>query len=156
MAHPAAKKREAGASRLRASQAEVAQVAVMRAGARLIKEADSFYRFLGLTGGQYNILRILEGAGEPLSQQQIARRLLVSRANVTGLIDRLEEKGLLERCACPDRRVNLICLTAKGRDLLEKSFADVTERCARSMRRLAAPEQHELVRLLRKLEEQQG
>ena len=156
MVNSTARKGEAGASRLKASQAEIAQVAVMRAGARLIKAADAYYRSLGLTGGQYNILRILEGAGEPISQQQIARRLLVSRANVTGLIDRLEEKGLLERCACPDRRVNLICLTAKGFDFLEKSFAEVTERSARAMRRLTAQEQRELVRLLGKLEGEQG
>lgn len=155
MANPAAKKRGGDSSRLKASPAEIAQVAVMRAGAQLMKAADSFYRSLGLTGAQYNILRILEGAEEPISQQQIARRLLVSRANVTSLIDRLEAKGFLDRCACPDRRVNLIQLTPKGFELLEKSFEEVTERSGRLMRRLSAEEQRELLGLLRKLEGQQ-
>lgn len=152
----AAKKKGSAPSRLKASPAEIALVAVMRAGARLMKSADAFYRSLGLTGAQYNILRILEGAGEPISQQQIAWRLLVSRANVTSLIDRLEEKGLLGRCACPDRRVNLIQLTPKGFGLLETSFGEVTAQSARAMRNLTAEEQGELVRLLRKLESQQG
>ncbi|MEE9273708.1 MAG: hypothetical protein V3V62_00175, partial [bacterium] len=53
---------------------EEACYAVMRAGARLFKEADPFYRSLGLTGVQYNLLRVIEAAEEALPQQEIARR----------------------------------------------------------------------------------
>ena len=148
----AALKREKIPSRLKAHPSEVALVAVIRAGARLLKLAESLYPPLELTGAQYNVLRILEGAGEPIPQQEIADRLLVSRANVTGLLDKLEAKGLIERLPCEDRRVNMVRLTAGGFGLLEKSFGVVTENSVKAMSGLTRDEQKTLVRLLEKLE----
>jgi DNA-binding MarR family transcriptional regulator len=125
----------------------------MRVGAQLLKSAEHFYTSLKLTGAQYNVLRILEGAGEAIPQQEIADKLLVSRANVTGLLDKLEAKGLLERLPCEDRRVNMIQLTAGGFGLLEKSFPEVTENSIQAMSCLTTDEQKTLVRLLEKLKD---
>lgn len=146
-------KREQNPSRLKAHPSEIALVTVIRAGARLLKSAESFYTSLDLTGAQYNVLRILEGAGEPIPQQEIADKLLVSRANVTGLLDKLEAKGLIERLSCDDRRVNMIRLTAKGFGLIEKSFPEVTKNSIQFMNGLTKDEQKTLVRLLDKLED---
>ena len=146
------KQKETDPSRLKAHPAEIALVAVLRAGGKISKFTEELYRGLGLTGAQYNVLRILEGAGEPLPQQEIAKRLLVSRANVTGLLDKLEAKGMAERLSCDDRRVNLIQLTGRGFDLLKKSFREVTENSIKTMGTLTKDEQRQLVRYLEKLE----
>ncbi len=147
-----AKQNKTDSSRLKAHSAEIALVAVLRAGEKLSKFTGELYRNLGLTGAQYNVLRILEGAGEPLPQQEIAKRLLVSRANVTGLLDKLEAKGLVERLSCDDRRVNMIRLVGRGFDLLKKSFEEVTQNSIVAMETLTKDEQRQLVRLLEKLE----
>ena len=64
---------------LPATAAERVYVNVMRLGDGFQKQDDAFFRPYGLTSAQYNVLRIVEGAGEPLPQREIAARLLVSR-----------------------------------------------------------------------------
>jgi MarR family 2-MHQ and catechol resistance regulon transcriptional repressor len=130
---------------------EVVLVTVIQAGDRVLKAFDAFFRPFGLTDAQYNVLRILEGAKEPLSQQALAKRLLVSRANVTSLIDKLEAQGLVQRCACEDRRVKLIQLTERGLAFVEETFAALQQICAALMRPFSPAEQRELYRLLHKL-----
>ena len=70
-----------------------------------------------LTGPQSSILRTLAQYG-PLSSASLSRRLYVTPSNVTGIIDRLEKKGLVKRARKEgDRRVALITLTEKGTEL---------------------------------------
>ena len=99
--------------------AEQALLKLMRVGDRLWRESDERFGQWGLTDNHYNVLRILNGAGEPLSQIEIGRRMLSSRANVTKLIDLLEEKKLAKRLACGDRRVKLIELSETGVQFIE-------------------------------------
>jgi MarR family 2-MHQ and catechol resistance regulon transcriptional repressor len=141
----------AGEARLGFNLDEEARYAVMNAGARLFKGADPFYRALGLTGVQYNVLRVLEAAEESLSQQEIARRILASRANVTNLIDQLEAKGLIRRGPCEDRRVKRVSLTPEAEALLVSSYADVLEINADMMENLTTEEKETLLALIRKL-----
>ena len=55
---------------------------------------------------------------QPLSMGELAERLLCDASNVTGIVDRLESRGLVERQADPDdRRVRRLVLTADGREL---------------------------------------
>jgi DNA-binding MarR family transcriptional regulator len=74
-----------------------------------------------LSLGAFNALMILsrfEEQGCPM--HELGELLLVSRANITGLADCLERRGLVERIASPgDRRVRLVRLTKAGRKLLE-------------------------------------
>ncbi|QEH35686.1 putative HTH-type transcriptional regulator [Aquisphaera giovannonii] len=71
----------------------------------------------GTTLAQFDALMTL-CLGEGLTQQDLAERLLVTKANVVGLIDRMEAAGLVERRPDPDdRRVNRIYLTVAGRRL---------------------------------------
>jgi MarR family 2-MHQ and catechol resistance regulon transcriptional repressor len=76
----------------------------------------------GLSPAAFNVLMILsrnEGRGCPM--HELGEVLLVSRANVTGLVDCLERKNLVERVADPaDRRVRLVSITEAGQKLLEK------------------------------------
>ncbi|GBC59188.1 MarR family transcriptional regulator [Desulfonema ishimotonii] len=74
-------------------------------------------RRFGLTGPQGNVLRTLIQHG-PLSSAELSRKLFVTPSNMTGIIDRLENKGLIERVRKQgDRRVILIRLTEKGMQL---------------------------------------
>ena len=83
----------------------------------------------GLTGPQSLVLRLLIKKGA-LSSADLSRRMYVSPSNITGIIDRLEKKGLVERTRKQgDRRVALITLTKSGQKLgkilpdpIEKKF----------------------------------
>ena len=78
---------------------------------------------LGLSVPQFDLLSTLTEQ-EGLSQQELAERLYVTKGNVSGLLDRMVEAGLVERRAIPgDRRSNALYLTGKGRDLAEKGIA---------------------------------
>ncbi len=83
-----------------------------------IRFARLFRRF-GLTPQQYNILRILRGEGNPLPILEIASRMITVVPGITGLIDRLEAAGLVQRKRCDsDRRVVYVCITEKAGSLL--------------------------------------
>ncbi len=77
----------------------------------------SLLRPLELTVAQFDALANLY-VGDGITQQQLAEHLLVTKGNVTGLLNRLSERGLVERRIHPrDRRANTVFLTAKGRAL---------------------------------------
>ena len=81
----------------------------------------------GLTGSQSMVLRSLIHNG-PLSSADLSRKLFVTPSNITGVIDRLEKKGLVERIRKQgDRRVSLITLTETGAEL-SKSLPDPIEK----------------------------
>ncbi|MDE1920880.1 MAG: MarR family transcriptional regulator [Candidatus Omnitrophica bacterium] len=75
----------------------------------------------GITRAGFNVLRILSRSpSKACKQNEISQLMLVSRANITGLVDSLSRKGLVERISDPyDRRVNRIKLLPKGEKLLE-------------------------------------
>jgi DNA-binding MarR family transcriptional regulator len=78
---------------------------------------------LGLSIPQFDLLSTLTEQ-EGLSQQELAQRLYVTKGNVSGLLDRMVEAGLVERRAIPgDRRSNALHLTVKGRALAERGIA---------------------------------
>jgi MarR family 2-MHQ and catechol resistance regulon transcriptional repressor len=82
----------------------------------------------------------------------VQRKILLSSGGVTYTIDRLAEKGLIERKECPtDRRARYATLTAKGRDLIEEIFPEHAELIEQVMSGLSAREQEEATLLLRKL-----
>lgn len=75
----------------------------------------------GITRAGFNVLRILSRSqSKSCKQNEISQLMLVSRANITGLVDSLFRKGLVERISDPnDRRVNMIKILPKGEKLLE-------------------------------------
>jgi DNA-binding MarR family transcriptional regulator len=95
----------------------------------LLRTADRVRRFLSrhlesedLTFQQYNVLRILRGAGpDGLPTLEIAARMIEEAPGVTRLLDRLEAKGLAKRVRCPrDRRQVLCTATPAALALLAK------------------------------------
>jgi MarR family transcriptional regulator, organic hydroperoxide resistance regulator len=87
----------------------------------------------GLAPRQAHLLRLLE-PDEPLPMSRVACALRCDPSNVTGIVDRLEEHGLIERRAAPDdRRVKMLALTPEGarvRDRIRKAWLEPPEAIA--------------------------
>ncbi len=100
-------------------------VQTLRTASTLVRESRRLFRPHGLTAAQFNVLNILAGAPEGLSQTELGGILVVDRSNVTGLIDRMERAGWVRRADVPgDRRSYRVRLTAGGRRLWERAQAD--------------------------------
>jgi DNA-binding MarR family transcriptional regulator len=123
----------------------------------LIRTADLVRRVVGrvlepydITVQQYNVLRILRGAGEQgLPTLEIGERMVEHAPGVTRLLDRLEAKGLVRRQRCPEDRRQVLCwLTPGGTELVEKLDEPVDSADADAVAMLAPEDQERLLRLL--------
>jgi len=86
-----------------------------------MEKAKRFFEKADLTMQQYNILRILRGAGKPLSTLQIRQRMLDKMSDTSRIVDRLVKKGLVEKVTCKnDRRLVDVTISEKGLALLQK------------------------------------
>ncbi len=93
-------------------------VMILMCAARTIgAAARAAFRRFRLTEVQFNLLMLLKYQTDGgMTQSELSRLILVNRANVTGLVDRLERDGYVERRARPaDRRVHVVRITARGR-----------------------------------------
>lgn len=105
----------------------------------------------GLTTPQFGTLEALYHLG-PLSLGELAEKLLVTGGNVTYVMDRLEDQGLVYRYRRPDdRRVILARLTPEGRDLVAEVFPGHVSYVEHLSRHLTADEQKQLAVLLKSL-----
>lgn len=108
-------------------------------------------RSLGMTGPQITAIKLLEGFGD-LSLSALSERMSAKNSTITGLVDRLEREGLVQRVrSTEDRRVTLIRLTDAGRRLAAEIPVTSMELFAGALRSLDADERKQLTRLLRKL-----
>jgi DNA-binding MarR family transcriptional regulator len=74
-----------------------------------------------ITSQQFNILRILRGAGEPLSTLQIRQRMLDKMSDTSRIVDRMVKKGLVKKVICKtDKRLVDITISEKGKQLLDE------------------------------------
>lgn len=77
--------------------------------------ASRHLRSLGLTPAQFSVLQAL-ASGPTLSFKQLGEQTLITKGSLTGIVDRLEQKGLARRIAClQDRRSSFVDLTDEGR-----------------------------------------
>lgn len=85
----------------------------------ITSQQNSFFKSFAISPQQYNVMRILRGAGEVLPVQTIKDRMLQRSPNATRMMDKLCEKQLIKRVACSnDRRVVQVEITEKGLMLL--------------------------------------
>jgi DNA-binding MarR family transcriptional regulator len=104
----------------------------------------------GLSPVQCHVLHLIE-PGQPMPMRRLAEALSCDASNVTGLIDRLESRGLVERRAsAADRRVKVLDLTPTGSRLRAQLLQRMTAR-PRALSRLSAAEQRRLVQILERL-----
>jgi DNA-binding MarR family transcriptional regulator len=114
----------------------------------------------GITAQQYNVLRILRGAGlGGLPTLEIIDRMVEQSPGVTRLLDRLEAKKLVRRERPPENRRQVLCyITKSGLDLLGKLDEPMKGQAVKSMRALKKADLEELIRLMRLIrnERQEG
>jgi len=104
-----------------------------------------------LTVGEFAVLEALYHKG-PLLLGEVQRKVLVSSGGVTYLVDRLVQRGLVERQPCPtDRRAAYAALTPEGEALIGRIFPAHARAIMRAVSGLDENEQAEAIRLLRKL-----
>lgn len=124
---------------------------VFQAFALLKKGADARFRGQGLTGAQVGVLtRLTSPDGKPMGE--IGAELWCDVSNVTGLVARLEEQGLVSRAPdASDQRVKRVSLTEAGRAALARTLPGHEAALARHARALSREERGTLIALLRKL-----
>ena len=123
----------------------------------LLRTADAVKRSLaqvvephGITPQQYNVLRILSGAGpDGLPTLTIGERMVEQTPGVTRLVDRLERKGLVARTPCTKDRRRVFCrITEKGLELLAELDEPVNRWDAQAVSALAPADLASLIGLL--------
>ena len=137
------------------SPEEEALLSVVRTSDQLQIRFARLLRDYGLTSPtQYNILRILRGEGKPLPILEIASRTITVVPGITGLIDRLERAGFVNRLRCEkDRRIIYVALTDQGMTTLAALDEPLVALHHKLVGHLSQGELKELIRLLEKVRE---
>ena len=87
----------------------------------ITEKTKQFFDKGDITSQQYNILRILRGAGKPLSTLQIRQRMLDKMSDTSRIVDRLVKKELVQKVICKtDRRLVDVTITDTGLQLLDR------------------------------------
>ncbi|MGD0551068.1 MAG: MarR family transcriptional regulator [Sedimentisphaerales bacterium] len=148
-------KEELGLKKDFASPAHEALLNIYYTASIMKKRADDFFGQFGLTDVQFNLLNLLyyeSGKEGGLSQAQISDMMLVNRANITSLVDRMEKVEFVTRTAhVSDRRYNIIKLTGKGKNLYTKVEPHYLEQVKKAMSPLDAADTRKLTTILEKV-----
>jgi MarR family 2-MHQ and catechol resistance regulon transcriptional repressor len=125
-------------------------VKLIRASESVSARVHSHLADYGLTVSQFGVLEALYHLG-PLSQSEIAKKVLKSAGNITLVIDNLEKRDLVKRERQEDRRFYAVRLTAGGRKLISGIFPRHAAKIMEEMGALSKAEQDTLGKLSRKL-----
>lgn len=136
-------------SRVPKDPAVLAWLRLVRVFSKVDRASTESLRGRRLSPAQLDVLAKV-GSTEGVSQQEVANALMVTKGNVCQLLDKMTANGLLERR--PDGRTNRIFLTERGRELFDEVVPQHDTLIAQQLAALSAQEQHELLRLLRRLE----
>ena len=136
-----------------ASVEQEAYISIQRTAWMLKEQMSSVLKPHDLSTHQYNVLRILRGAGsDGLKCSDIAERMVTRDSDITRLIDRLEKTELTRRERCPvDRRVIHVYITPEGKKLLKKIDQPLMKKGEELFVGLKKSESQLLVELLAKL-----
>ena len=123
----------------------------------LLRTADVVRRYIGrvlepygITPQQFNVLRILRGAGpDGTPTLTIAERMIEEAPGITRLLDRLEAKGMVRRQRCPEDRRQVLChATPEALDLLGRIDGAMNEADESALGTLSEKDKIQLIRLL--------
>jgi DNA-binding MarR family transcriptional regulator len=130
----------------------MAWVQLARTYSKMTRCLEQLLDHHGITLPQFDVLATLS-VGEDITQQDLAQRLLVTKGNVCGVLDRMEKNHWVERRTdAHDRRSNRLFLTTKGRRLLAKVLPAHEALIARVVRPLLPSDSQQLYQLLERLE----
>lgn len=146
-------------SKGRSARASPDQVAAWQAMARAVSATGRLIG-AGLAGSELDasdhdvLITLAQGPADGLRPTELAARVLLTKSGMTRLLDRLEERGLIERRACAtDRRGQLVALTRKGRYLLARATPGALRALAATLAPLSASDLAALKRLAERIEE---
>ena len=124
---------------------------LVRATDKITSETHRHLAAFGLTSSQFAVLEAIFHLG-PLSQREIAHKILKSHGNITMVINNLLKRNLVARQRDDfDRRLYSVALTDQGGALVRTIFPRHTEKIVHCLNSLTPAERHELGRLCRKL-----
>jgi MarR family transcriptional regulator, organic hydroperoxide resistance regulator len=131
---------------------------VLRTADVLMQRLTAALKPFNLSHSQYNVLRILRGAGaDGLACQDVAERMITRDPDITRLLDRLEARGLVARARDQkDRRVVVARITPEGERLLEALDQPIAEVDRQPLRHLGEQRLRTLIQLLELAREQGG
>lgn len=130
-------------------------IEIVKTNDMLTEVHDRFFSKYGISNARFNVLVLLyKGPEEGIQLSRIREQMLVSSANITGLIDTLEKQKLVERMRSKkDRRKILAKITDLGKETIEKVIENYIIWSNNVMEILENKEKEELLRLLKKLEQ---
>lgn len=117
------------------------------------KSIENYLKQYNLSSSKFNMMMVVkhEGGKKGISQIDIGKRLIVTASNMTKQIDKLITDGIVERFALEgDRRVNLIKITKKGSDLLDKIWPEYIQTINNIAVKLSIDERQALTQILLK------
>ncbi|HMQ34616.1 MAG TPA: MarR family transcriptional regulator [Chloroflexaceae bacterium] len=129
--------------------AVLAWLRLARVYQKIDARSERFFRAQGLNTAQFDVLAKV-GAASGITQQELADALLVTKGNISQLLRRMEHDGLVARRHVG--RANCLFLTERGEALFDRAVPAQEALVASLLAPLAADEQRELLRLLRKLD----
>src|SRR6478735_12583566 len=117
------------------SLAEEAHLSVIRTADLLSRAGALLLKEYGLTRAQYNVLRILRGAGaDGLPSGEVGERMITREPDITRLLDRMEARGWVHRRRDPDdRRVMRVWITLAGGELTDRLDGPTAEMLSNSL-----------------------
>ena len=126
---------------------------IIRTGHWITDQVNCELKDFGISEPQFNVLRILRGnKGKPITVREIQGRMVQRSSNVTRIIDKLLEKGLVSRKECPSNRRKMdINITKQGEALLVKLDRKVKAFHEPMAKNLTEPEARKLANLILKL-----
>ncbi len=131
---------------------------IARTYSLIIRRLGETYRRFGLSAAGFNLLLLLKRGKDPdsFTQRLIGQRLVVSPSDMSGLIDRMEKRGLVRRAPGKDRRSNLLQITSKGSVLVEQIWPHHAEAIEQMTRGIDPADAKALLRVLAHLRESMG
>jgi len=132
------------------SREQEAYLSLLRTADAVQSQVEARLKEFGLTGTQYNALRILRGAGpDGLPCREIGERMITHDPDVTRLLNRLEDRGLVERTrARRDRRVIYGKITTAGLKLLREMDGPINKYGREMLRHVGQEKLRQLIELL--------
>lgn len=118
----------------------------------LRKISSKFFHEYSSSDAQFNILVLLKDSKEPLTQNDLSKKLLVDKSNITGLLDRLQKQDLIQRVPVEgDRRSYHIHLTKAGAKLTAKLDALYVKKVQSIMKDMSERDCRDIIRITKKM-----
>ncbi len=127
----------------------LAWMRLVRIFQKMTRAGATEFACYGISPAQFDVIAQL-GRGEGITQQELADRLLVTKGNVSQLLGKMEERGLIARCHAG--RANTLSLTPEGKRLFTTVVPAHEARIVARFGALTTDERRELLRLLRTLD----